>query len=257
MFFDTHCHLTDPAFRDDLPAVLERARAAEVTRIVCIASTPADAQDALARAADGVHVWSTAGAHPHEASHWVPEDRSRVRDLARDPRVVALGECGLDYHYDHSPRDVQRRVFDAHVELAAETGLPLVVHSRSADRDTAAVLSAIPQGVRGVLHCFGGSAELLEAALPIGWYLSVTGLVTFRRFDGGEWLRRIPEDRLMIETDAPYMAPVPHRGKRNEPAWVPEVAKAIAHHRRESVAAVAEYTSRNAARFYGLEGAAA
>ena len=151
---------------------------------------------------------------------------------------------------------MQRRVFDAHVELATETGLPLVVHSRSADADTVAVLSAVPQGVRGVLHCFGGSAELLEAALPIGWYLSVTGVVTFKRFDGGDWLRRIPEDRLMIETDAPYMAPVPHRGKRNEPAWVSEVARAVAHHRGESAEHVAEYTSRNAERFYGLEASA-
>jgi TatD DNase family protein len=194
--------------------------------------------------------------HPHEASRWTAGDRARVRDLASDPRVVALGECGLDYHYDHSPRDVQRRVFDTHVELAAETGLPLVVHSRSADADTAAVLRGLPSGVRGVLHCFGGSDELLDAALPIGWHVSVTGLVTFKRFDGADWLCRIPEDRLMIETDAPYLAPVPHRGKRNEPAWVAEVALAVARHRGETAERVAEYTTRNAERFYGLGGAA-
>src|SRR5690606_28699936 len=133
MLFDTHCHLTDAAFRDDLPAVLERARAAGVGRIVSIASTPEDAEDALTRVADGVRVWATAGCHPHEASRWDDAARETVARLAADPRVVALGECGLDYHYDHSPRDVQRRVFDAHVELAALTGLPLVVHSRSAD----------------------------------------------------------------------------------------------------------------------------
>jgi TatD DNase family protein len=148
---------------------------------------------------------------------------------------------------------VQRKVFDGHVEIAAETGLPLVVHARSADGDIAAVLRSLPEGVLGVLHCFGGSRELLDAALPAGWYVSVTGLVTFRRFDGGGWLREIPEDRLMVETDAPYMAPVPHRGKRNEPAWVTRVAEAVAHHRSQSVDEVAAFTTANAERFYGLE----
>jgi TatD DNase family protein len=252
MLFDTHCHLTDEAFRGDLAAVLARARDAGVDRVVCIASTVQDAQDALARVADGERVWCTAGTHPHEASRWRPGDAARLREVAADPRVVALGECGLDYHYDHSPRDVQRSVLDAHVELAAETGLPLVVHSRSAEADTAAVLRSLPDGVRGVLHCFGGGDELLEAALPRGWYVSVTGLVTFRRFDGAGWLARLPEDRLMLETDAPYMAPVPHRGKRNEPAWVVEVARAVALHRGEAFEAVCDYTSRNAERFFGL-----
>ena len=253
MLFDTHCHLTDPAFSADLGAVLARAEAAGVWRIVCIASTLADAEDALTRVADGERVWCTAGMHPHEASHWQSGDEARLRGLASERRVVALGECGLDYHYEHSPRDVQRRVFDAHVTLAADTGLPLVVHSRSADADTAAVLRAAPDGVRGVLHCFGGSAELLDAALPRGWYISVTGLVTFRRFDGAEWLARIPSDRLMVETDAPYMAPVPHRGKRNEPAWVAQVARAVATHRGETFEEVQAYTSRNAERFFQLE----
>jgi TatD DNase family protein len=253
MLFDTHCHLTDPAFRDDLEEVLARAEAAGVRRLVTIASTPADTEDALTRVADGVRAWTTAGFHPHEASGWSESEGERIRQLASDPRVVALGECGLDYHYDHSPRPVQRKVFDAHVEIASETGLPLVVHSRSADADTAAVLRSLPAGVRGVLHCFGGSGELLDAALPAGWYVSVTGLVTFRRFDGGDWLRAIPEDRLMVETDAPYMAPVPDRGKRNEPAWVARVAEAVAHHRAQSLQDVERYTTANAARFYGLE----
>jgi TatD DNase family protein len=257
MFVDTHCHLTDASFRADLAAVLARAAEAGVGRLVCIASTPDDAQDALARVADGVRVWCTAGMHPHEAARWSSGDRSRLAELAADPRVVALGECGLDYHYDHSPRDVQRRVFDAHVEVAAETGLPLVVHSRSAEADTAAALRAAPEGVRGVLHCFGGSADLLDAALARGWYLSVTGVVTFRRFDGTGWLARIPSGRLMVETDAPYMAPVPYRGKRNEPAWVIEVARAVATHRGESLEQVRAYTTENALRFFSLNGGAA
>ena len=253
LIFDTHCHLTDAAFQPDLPGVLDRARAAGVDRIVCVASTPQDAQDALARVADGVRVWCTAGTHPHEASSWSEAQHTLVRELVEDPRVVALGECGLDYRYDHSPRDVQRRVFDAHVEIASQAGLPLVVHSREADADTAAALRSAPRGTVGVLHCFGGSPELLDAALERDWYLSVTGLVTFRRFDGGDWLRAIPRDRLMIETDAPYMAPVPYRGKRNEPAWVLEVARAVAQHRGEPLEEVTHFTTRNAERFFALE----
>jgi TatD DNase family protein len=253
MLFDTHCHLTDQAFRTDLRGVLDRALTAGVERIVCVASDVADATDALTRVADGQRVWSTAGIHPHEAARAQPDDWARLRELIGDPRVVAVGECGLDFHYDHSPRDVQRSVLDRHVELAAETGLPLVVHSRSADSDTRAVLEALPAGVRGVLHCFTGSQELLDVALARGWMISVTGLVSFRRFDGEGWLRSVPEDRLMVETDAPYMSPEPHRGKRNEPAWVAHVTDAVARLRGEPVARVRDYTTTNALRFFGLD----
>jgi TatD DNase family protein len=251
--FDTHCHLTDAAFRDDLKGVLERAHAAGVTGMVCVASDVADAGDALARVADGKHVWATAGIHPHEAGRAGPDDWVRLRDTLDDPRVVALGECGLDFHYEHSPRDVQRSVFEAHVQLATDTGLPLVVHSRSADQETREALEAMPAGVRGVLHCFTGSDALLEAALTRGWMISVTGLVSFRKFDGQAWLRSVPRARLMVETDAPYMSPEPHRGRRNEPAWVVHVAAAVARLRAETVAEVQEYTTANALRFFGLE----
>jgi TatD DNase family protein len=250
--FDTHCHLTDRAFAVDLPSVLVRARESGVEGIVSIASTVQDSEDALARVADGRFVWTTVGTHPHEAEHAAPVDLARMRELTQDPRVVALGECGLDYHYDLSPRDVQRRVFDAHVALAAESGLPLVVHSRSADADMAAVMRSLPGGVKGVLHCFGGTQELLDLAIPLGWNISVTGLVTFKKFDGEGWLRSIPEDRLMIETDAPYMAPMPYRGKRNEPGYVCHVADAVARHRGESPEHVRAYTDANARRFYAL-----
>jgi len=252
LLVDTHCHLTHPSFGDDLEEVLGRAAEAGVSRMVSIASNVADAEDALARIADGRRVWTTAGVHPHEASGAGPSDWERIRQLASHPWVVAVGECGLDFHYDHSPRDAQFQAFEAQIEIAAESRLPLVVHSRSADADMVDVLGGMPAGVVGVLHCFSGSPKLLDAALSRGWYISVTGVVTFRRFDGAAWLRAVPEDRLMIETDSPYMAPVPHRGKRNEPAFVAGVAEAVALHRGESVEHVQAYTSRNAAHFYSL-----
>jgi TatD DNase family protein len=252
MLFDTHCHLTDPAFQDDLDSVLERAWASGVSGIVSIASNLVDARAALDRIADGRRLWCTAGIHPHEAASVEDPDWDELRVLTADPRVVALGECGLDYHYDLAPREVQRRVFQAHIELAAETGLPLVVHSREAEADMTSALRTLPSGVRGVLHCFGGSLAFLDSALRRGWFVSVTGNVSFRRFDGFEWLRAVPEDRLMIETDAPYMAPVPHRGRRNEPSFVGRVADSVAAHRGESPAHVQAYTTRNARLFYGL-----
>ena len=170
-----------------------------------------------------------------------------------EPRLVAVGETGLDYHYDFGPRDRQRELFRAHARLAAETGLPLVVHSRSADDDTRAVIAEFRGLAHGVLHCFTGGMRLLEEALDAGWHISFTGLVTFRNFDGQEALRAVPPDRLMIETDSPYLAPVPHRGRRNEPAYVARVRDGVAAVRGESAEEVERYTARNAFRFFGLE----
>ena len=252
MLFDTHCHLTDEWFRPDLDEVLERARAVGVERLVCITSNPDDTLDALARVADGRRIWTTVGVHPHEAQKATPELLGRVRELAGDARVVAVGECGLDFHYDNSPRDVQLHVFQEHVAIARISGLPLVVHCRDAHSEMTRSIQELPPGVTGVLHCFTGGHELLAAALAAGWSISVTGMVTFRRFDGAVWLKRIPEDRLMIETDAPYLAPVPHRGRRNEPAFVALVAEAVARIRGEPLERVLDYTSRNAHRFFGV-----
>ena len=253
MLFDTHCHLTDPAFREDLEAVLGRAREAGVVGLVCIASHPDETPDALARVADGRGAWTTVGVHPHEAGSAGDEDFARIGELAAEARVVAVGECGLDFHYDNAPRDAQREVFERQVEIAAATGLPLVVHSRDADREMTSVLRGLPPRTLGVLHCFTGGAEVLETALSAGWYVSVGGIVTFRRFEGAAWLREVPRDRLMLETDSPYLAPVPHRGGRNEPALVAHVAEAVARHREEPVERVAEYTTENARRFYRLD----
>ena len=252
MLFDSHCHLTADAFDGERDAVLQRARDAGVEGVVSIASTPADARDALALARRHDDVWTTAGVHPHEAGGAGEGWQDELRALLEEPAVVAVGECGLDYHYDHAPRETQRRVFAAHVELAAGTGLPLVVHSRDADADMTAVLRDLPEGVGGVLHCFTGGDALLETALEAGFHVSFTGIVSFRSWGAPHQVRAVPRGRLMVETDAPYLAPVPHRGRRNEPAFVRRVAEAVARQRDESVEELAAHTTATARRFYGL-----
>lgn len=250
-FADSHCHLTDRAFRGDRAAVLARAGEAGVRRIVTIASDAGDSRvaQALASAHDGV--WCTAGIHPHSVNGAASDDLGAVRDLAAHRRCAAIGETGLDYYYDNAPRDAQRASFGRHVELAAELDLPVVVHSREAVADTAAVIRESAGRVTGVLHCFTGPADLLELAVDAGWYVSFTGIATFRSFDAA-LARDVPRDRYMIETDAPYLAPVPKRGRRNEPAFVPHVAAALARIRGEALEQVAADSWSNTARFYGL-----
>lgn len=253
MFFDSHCHLTDARLAAEASGVVASAREAGVEGIVTIASDAEDAARAVALADELPGVWASAGIHPHAAAAADEGAWERVAELAARERVVALGETGLDYHYDHSPRDVQRRAFERHIGLALELDLPLVVHSREADEDTAAMIRAAGPGVRGVLHCFAGGAPLLDAGLDAGWMVSFSGLVTFRNYDGAALVRAVPADRLLVETDAPYLAPVPHRGRRNEPAFVQHVAEGVAALRGEAVEQVAEQTTRNARAFYGLE----
>ncbi len=253
MLFDSHCHLTADAFAGDADGVLARARAAGVGRVVTVASHADDAVDCLAIADRHADVWCTAGIHPHDAGQATPEQLARIRALLDAPRVVAVGECGLDFHYDHAPREVQRSVFRAQVELAAESGLPLVVHSRDADAEMITELEGAAGEVRGVLHCFTGGDALLEQALEVGWYVSFSGIVTFKKFENGAHVRRIPPDRLMIETDAPYLAPVPWRGRRNEPAFVGATAEAVARLREVPLDELVRTTFANASRFYGLD----
>lgn len=252
MSFDSHCHLTADAFQEDREAVLERARAAGVTGMVCIASTPGDAAGALALARTHPDLWSTAGLHPHEAGEAPEGWEAAVRELLPHPRVVAVGECGLDFHYDFAPRRAQLAVLETQVELAAEFDLPLVIHARDADEEMISVLRDLPDGVRGVLHCFTGGDELLETGLAAGWYVSFSGIVTFKRFDTPEQVRRVPADRILVETDSPYLAPVPHRGKRNEPAFVNLTAHRVAEIRGEDPARFARQVDANARTFYRL-----
>jgi TatD DNase family protein len=256
MSFDSHCHLTADVFREDREDVLARAREAGVTGMVCIASTPADAGAALELAQSNPDVWATAGVHPHEAGQVAPGWEEEVERLLVHPRVVAVGECGLDFHYDFGPREAQFRVLETQVEMAGRHDLPLVIHSRSADEDMVAVLRSLPAGVRGVLHCFTAGDALLEAGLDAGWYVSFSGITTFRRFDGHDQVRRVPEDRILVETDSPYLAPVPFRGKRNEPAHVLHTTRRVAEIRGVDPESFARTVSRNARAFYRLGGAA-
>jgi TatD DNase family protein len=253
-FIDSHAHLADPAFDDDRDHVLERARVAGARAIVCIGESLAAA--ARARAIAEHHpgfVFFTAGVHPHDAADFDPlRDPERIAvELSRG--AVAVGECGLDYHYDHSPRLAQRRAFAAQLAIARDARKPIVVHTREAEDDTAAMIGeAGASGVRGVLHCYTGSRTLAELALASGWYVSFSGIVTFKKWTDEDLLRAIPDDRLLVESDAPYLAPVPNRGKRNEPAWVMRTIERLAAARSEDPVLLAGRTADNAERLFGL-----
>lgn len=252
-YFDSHCHLTDTAFREDREAVLLRASEAGVTRAVTIASHVADARAALALARSRERLWCTAGVHPHEAAASGPDDLEQIRELAGgNDEVVAIGETGLDFHYDHSPRAVQEQLFEAHLALGAETGLPVIVHAREADDRIAAALRAMPRGTSGVLHCFTGGESAFAEAMSAGWYVSFSGIASFGSFRAADLLRQVPLDRLLVETDSPYLAPVPARGKRNEPALVVHVVEAVARHLDMDAGEVARRTTENACRFYSV-----
>ena len=255
---DSHCHVAEPDFDADRDAVLARAAANGVTTLVCVGATGPAAANAAAVALVGRHgpveVVSTVGVHPHHADTADDEAFALLERLAGAPGVVGVGETGLDYHYDHSPRPAQQAAFARTVHLARRLGLPLVVHVREAHGDAAAILAAEgATGVGGVIHCFTGDAADARRYLDLGFHVSVAGIVTFRNADAlRDAVRAVPLDRLLVETDAPYLAPVPHRGRRNEPAWVRVVAEAVAVVRGEPYAAVAEATAANARRLFRL-----
>jgi TatD DNase family protein len=253
-FFDSHAHLADPAFVHDLDATLARLRDAGGVGVICIGESIAAAETASRIAARHPgFVWWTAGVHPHDAATF-----DSVRDETRlaafvNAGAVAIGECGLDYHYDHSPRAAQRTAFGRQIALAAQTSRPLVVHTREAEPDTGALVRAAgASGVRGVLHCFTGSITLAETALDAGWYISFSGIITFRKWVDVALLQAVPSDRLLTESDSPYLAPVPHRGRRNEPAWVAHTVARLAAVRGDDPAALGDMVSENAARFFAL-----
>jgi len=252
MLVDSHCHLDFPDFQSRLPEVLAAAEAAGVGRIVTISTHVAryETYRALAEAHDSI--FCTIGTHPHNAAVEPDIPAQHLIELSKHPRCVAIGEAGLDYHYDKSPRDVQQRVFLTHIEAARETGLPLVIHARNADEDMIRILSEEMRRGRfdAVLHCFSSGEKLAQVGVELGLYVSFSGILTFRNSDD---IRRIaasvPHDRLLVETDAPYLAPVPHRGKTNEPAFVAHTARALAEVIGETGETIAQTTTAN---FYRL-----
>ena len=253
-FIDSHTHLADPAFDDDREAVIARAREAGAVGLVCIGESIEAAHRArdIASRHAGLMYW-TAGIHPHDAVSFDEARDIPALDACLTEGAVAVGECGLDYHYDNSPRDAQRAAVRAQVALAARRTRPVVIHTRDAEDDTRAVIAeAAAAGVSGVLHCYTGSAALAEHAIDRGWYVSFSGIITFKDFTDDALLALVPSDRLLVESDAPYLAPVPYRGKRNEPALVPLTLARLARARNADVEDLTAATVENARRLFGL-----
>jgi len=253
MLIDSHCHLDFADFTSERDAVVERARTAGVGRMITI-STRIDQFPVISALAEAYpDVYCTVGAHPEHANEGEEATADRLIELALHPKCVGIGETGLDYHYDQVPRDIAERVFRTHIAAARQTGLPLVVHSRDADADMAAILrDEMGKGpFKGVLHCFTSSPRLAETALSLGLYISFSGVLTFKKADElREIARAVPIDRVLVETDAPFLAPVPYRGKRNEPAFVAATAKVLAELKGAPLAKIAAQTSANALRLF-------
>lgn len=244
-FLDSHCHLDDEQFDPDREAVLARAREAAVALMMTIGtgSGPADLEVALRLARQHPDLYATVGVHPHHAAEWREDTLDRLRAGLNDSRVLALGEIGLDYHYDFSPRDQQETVFVAQMQLAAESGKPIIIHTREAWEDTFRLLDEHwrPTGLPCVLHCFTGGPAEAEHALAQGYLLSFAGMVTYpKAVEIQQAAQLVPRDRLLFETDAPYLAPVPKRGKRNEPSFVVRTAERLAELRGEPLSALTE-----------------
>ena len=250
MLVDSHCHLDFSEFREEREAIIARARSAGVETMLTISTRLDEFQGvrAIAEAHDGI--WCSVGAHPHEAKDHADLAPQELVALAAHSKVIGIGETGLDFHYDLSPRDVQERVFRAQIAAARETGLPLIVHAREADREVAHILDE-ERPPPGVMHCFSSGRALAEAALALGFYISISGIVTFRNAaDLRAIVRDLPLDRLLVETDAPFLAPVPYRGKRNEPAFIAATAAAVAELKGIELQHLAEMTSANFFRLF-------
>ena len=250
---DSHCHLNYEGLVERQDEVLENARNRGVQGFLNISTRQREWNDIIAVAEKNPDVWASVGVHPHEADAHPDLGAAALVEAADHPRVIAIGECGLDYYYDKSDRQAQRERFEAHIEAARDTGLPLVVHTRDAEEDTAEILqrAAKEKGVTGVLHCFTGSADLARKGLDLGFYISLSGIVTFKNAadlqDTAKW---IPADKMLVETDSPFLAPVPHRGKACEPAFVADTAVFVADLRSEPVEKLAEATTTNFCRLF-------
>jgi TatD DNase family protein len=254
MLVDSHCHLDFPDFAPERETVIARAFAAGIGTMLTICTRLDQFEGVRAIAEADPRIWCSVGAHPHEAADHADLIADRLVALAAHSKVIGIGETGLDFHYDLSPRDEQDRVFRAHIAASKASGLPLIIHAREADNEVAALLAA-EKPPPGVLHCFTGSRALAEAALDLGFYISISGIVTFRNADDLRAIvRDLPLDRLLVETDAPYLAPVPHRGKRNEPAFVAATAAFVADLKGIEIATLATATTENFFRLFAKAG---
>ncbi len=245
---DSHCHLCYEGLRERRAEVLATARARGISGFLNISTRQSEWNDVIGVAEAEPDVWATVGVHPHEADQHPDLGAAALVEASAHPRVIAIGECGLDYYYDKSDRGAQRERFEAHIDAARQTGLPLVIHTRDAEDDTATMLrDAVGKGgVKGVLHCFTGSRQLAEIGLDLGFYVSLSGIVTFKNAqDLQETAKFLPSDMMLVETDSPFLAPVPNRGKTCEPAFVSDTAAFVAQLRGESIEELASNTTRN------------
>ncbi len=255
--FDTHAHLDDEQFQGELAAVVQRARESGVCTLLAVGTTRASSEATVQIAHQFPQVYAAVGIQPNYGSQSAADDWDRVVELARDPRVRAIGETGLDAYWDFTPFDTQQRLFDAHLRLSQATDLPVIVHMRECGAATVEMLRAADARGRlsGVMHSFTGTAEVAQQCLALGLYISFAGMVTFKKADElRDIARLIPADRILIETDSPYLAPHPHRGKKpNEPAWLVHTAQCLADARGVPLEVFAEHTTANARRLFGVE----
>jgi TatD DNase family protein len=257
IYFDTHCHIHDARFTGERAAIIESARKAQVKYMVCVGCHLGDIENAQALAQVHHDIYFSAGIHPHDAETAPDNFLTALEGFAKHPRCVAIGECGLDFYYSHSAHDVQKTVFSAQIELAKNMNKALIIHVRDAWELCVDMLTEHKKQLgelpRTVIHCFTGSVTQAERFLALGCFISLSGIITFK--DPGELIevaKAIPLDRLLIETDAPYLAPMPHRGKRNEPAFIVETARAIATHRGIDISELAAQTTRNARTVFAI-----
>lgn len=249
---DTHCHLNHPDFASDVAQVWNRAREAGVRYAIVVGYDLVSSESAVQVAAQFEGCWASVGIHPHDALQYNENALSRLQQLTLQPRVVALGEIGLDYYRNLSPADVQQRAFEEQLQLAVQLRLPVVIHCRDAYDHLLEIVSRYP--LRGVLHCFSGDLHHAQRAVEIGWYLGIGGVVTFKNAHTlREVVQQTPMENLLLETDAPYLAPMPYRGKRNEPAYIPLIAQMVASLKNLPIEELATVTTQNAHRLFSLE----
>jgi TatD DNase family protein len=254
MLIDSHCHLNYKGLVETQAEVIARARAAGVAGMLNISTREREWDEIIATASAAPDIWASVGIHPHEADGHAHIDTAKLVAAAAHPKVIAIGETGLDYYYDHSDRDQQRTSFRAHIAASRETGLPLIVHTRDAEEDTATILEEemAAGAYAGVIHCFTASQDFAEKALSLGLYISLSGIVTFKNAkDLQETAKTIPVERLLVETDAPFLAPVPHRGKTGEPAFVADTARFVADLRGVTAEQLAASTTDNFFTLFG------